>query len=234
VLHAAAQAENGATYLLDMGEQVKLLDMARNLIRLSGFIPEEEIKIEFIGLRHGEKLSEELVGAGEDTSPSSVEKILCVRSRGGVPRDLFTRVQALESEALMGQTASVLDAIRDLIGTFQEADGPASVVPGHIAAEPPAPREVLSHDERPCPACGAGHARRSRARTIPERLKKGITAHRLFRCDGCGWRGWLDPLPPGIVEAVDVVPPPDWASLDTEDKLHPVARRQNFSPRNLS
>jgi FlaA1/EpsC-like NDP-sugar epimerase len=233
VLHAAAQAENGATYVLEMGEQVKLIDMARNLIRLSGFVPEEEIKIEFIGLRHGEKLYEELVGAEEDASPSSAEKILCVRSRGGVPRDLFARVQALESEALMGQTASVLEAIRELIGTFQEADGSTKVVPEHLAPEQLAESDAVSHDEQRCPKCGAPHARRSRTRTIPERLKKEITARRLFRCDGCGWRGWLDPLPAGAVAAVDVIPPPDWASLDTEDKLHPVSRRQSFSPRDL-
>jgi FlaA1/EpsC-like NDP-sugar epimerase len=227
VLHAAAQAENGATYVLEMGEQVKLLDMARNLIRLSGFTPDEEIKIEFIGLRPGEKLYEELVGAGEDASPSSIEKILCVRSRGRVAPDLFARVQALEAEAVMGRTASVLAGIKELIGTFQDADVPPHPVP------PPPGTYVFGHDEQRCPACGSPHARRSRARTMPERLKKEMTTNRMFRCEDCNWRGWLAPLPAHGVVATVEVPPPDLASLDSQAKLHPVERRQSFAPRNL-
>jgi FlaA1/EpsC-like NDP-sugar epimerase len=233
VLHAAAQAENGATYVLEMGEQVKLVDMAQDLIRLSGFTPQDEIKIVFTGLRPGEKLYEELVGADEDASASSVEKILCVRSRGSVARDLFTRVQALESEALMGRTGSVLVAIKELIGTFQDADRSTTEVPAHAAAQRPALRSLLGHDERCCPSCGEASAHRSRARTIQERLKKEITAERLFRCDDCGWRGWLAPLPPAMPVAVEVIQPPDWPSLDSEVELQPVARRQSFSPRNL-
>ena len=232
VLYAAAQAENGATYVLEMGEQVKLLDMARNLIRLSGFIPEEELKIEFIGLRPGEKLYEELVGADEDASPSSVEKILCVRSRGGIAHDLLARVQALESQALLGRTAAVLASMKDLIGTFQDADGLPTAVSTQPALKQPAGTHVLGHEMQPCPACGSARARRSRARTIPERLKKEMTSQRMFRCEDCGWRGWLAPLIPGVVAGVEV-PPPDWTSLDSEAKLHPVVRRQRFSPRNL-
>jgi FlaA1/EpsC-like NDP-sugar epimerase len=116
VMHAASHAERGATYVLDMGNQVKLVDMAYDMIRLSGFVPNKEIKVEFIGLRPGEKLSEELVGADEEVSPGKVEKIQCVRRRCAPPAGLIDRVAELEKEAACGNRDAVVATLIELTG----------------------------------------------------------------------------------------------------------------------
>ncbi len=120
VLQAAALAEAGSVYVLEMGDQVKLVDMARNLIRLSGFVPEVEIPIVFTGLRPGEKLFEELVGADERVEASEVEKIRRVYSTGA-PLDLahlVAQVAKLERAAFDGDVDATLRQLRQIVPAF--------------------------------------------------------------------------------------------------------------------
>ena len=75
VLQASTMGHGGEIFILDMGEDVKIDDLARNVIRLAGFEPSKEIKIVYSGLRPGEKLSEELQLQGEGLTPTMHEKI---------------------------------------------------------------------------------------------------------------------------------------------------------------
>lgn len=79
ILQAGSMGEGGEIFILDMGTPIKIDDMARDLIRLSGFEPDVDIKIEYIGLRPGEKIYEELITEGEGILPTSHEKILVLK-----------------------------------------------------------------------------------------------------------------------------------------------------------
>jgi FlaA1/EpsC-like NDP-sugar epimerase len=76
VLQSAAQGCGGEIFVLDMGEPVKIVNLAKQLIELSGLKPEEDIQIEFVGLRPGEKLFEELSHQGENIAETEHEKIM--------------------------------------------------------------------------------------------------------------------------------------------------------------
>jgi FlaA1/EpsC-like NDP-sugar epimerase len=119
VLQAAVLAKGQETFVLEMGEQVRILDIARNLIRLSGYVPDEEIAISFIGLRPGEKLHEELTTSDEKLEPAGVEKILRVRRNEEVDAEWFAdNVATLVSKAAMGRHSDVIRQLRRLVPTF--------------------------------------------------------------------------------------------------------------------
>jgi FlaA1/EpsC-like NDP-sugar epimerase len=120
VLHAAAIGESGI-YILEMGEQVRIVDMARSLIRLSGFVPEEEIQISYVGLRPGEKMFEELIGQDEKVEPSQVDKIMRVVP-GSEGDSLFEKYLAsLESAAVEGDVPAALGHLVEIVPNFQRS-----------------------------------------------------------------------------------------------------------------
>ncbi|WP_432667666.1 nucleoside-diphosphate sugar epimerase/dehydratase [Wukongibacter baidiensis] len=120
VLEAGAMAKGGEIFLLDMGEPIKILDLARNLIRLSGFEPDKEIKIEFIGLRAGEKLYEELLMDEEGRRETKNEKIF-------IGKPTFTDIEDLRKELKMFRLILAMEdellirtVIKKLVPTFRK------------------------------------------------------------------------------------------------------------------
>jgi len=79
ILQSGAMGEGGETFILDMGTPIKIAEMAKDLIRLSGFELGTDIDIEYVGLRPGEKLYEELITEGEGIVPTEHEKIMVLR-----------------------------------------------------------------------------------------------------------------------------------------------------------
>jgi FlaA1/EpsC-like NDP-sugar epimerase len=97
VLQSAAQGTGGEIFVLDMGKPVKILDLARQMIELSGLKPDEDIMIEFVGIRPGEKLFEEISHRGESFVPTTHPKILRFVSTPadlGQIQKIFSRLRA--------------------------------------------------------------------------------------------------------------------------------------------
>ncbi|MCI1277969.1 MAG: polysaccharide biosynthesis protein [Nitrospira sp.] len=122
VLQAARLARGGELFVLEMGEQISVLEMARNLIRLSGLVPDKDIPLTYLGCRPGEKLTEELVAGHETVEATSVSNVLCIRPDPA--RDLTQLsglVARLEESAAEGHVSKVLALLGAILPTY----GPA-------------------------------------------------------------------------------------------------------------
>jgi FlaA1/EpsC-like NDP-sugar epimerase len=126
VLMAGAMGEGSETFLLKMGEPVRIVDMARNMIELSGLRPDHDIRIAFTGLRPGEKLHEELKSDSEEALPTLNDKIMVLTGVEPLSAEERRQLGALEEAVLQGRQDAAFLALRQLVPEYNPVQAPAS------------------------------------------------------------------------------------------------------------
>lgn len=122
VLQAGAFAKGGEIFVLDMGEPVKIVDLAKNLIRLSGYIPNEDIMIEYTGLRPGEKLYEERLMEEEGLERTANDRISVAKPIEMEDGPFFDSLGVLK-DAVYEETGEVRTMVRKIVPTYKMPKG---------------------------------------------------------------------------------------------------------------
>lgn len=123
VLQAGGLGDNGSVYVLDMGVPVRIVDLARELIRLSGLEPDRDIKIEYTGIRPGEKLFEEILSAEEGTRASRHEKIFVAKNNAPSDEELERGLTELFEAARNYDEKAIRIALKKLVPTYKPFGG---------------------------------------------------------------------------------------------------------------
>jgi FlaA1/EpsC-like NDP-sugar epimerase len=118
VLQASTMGQGGEIFVLDMGQPVRILDLARNLILLSGLRPNEDIKIEFTGTRPGEKMYEELHTLTEGTLPTGHEKIKAFQGSTIPWGEMEQELKELRKICAAKDTGQLVLALRRLVADY--------------------------------------------------------------------------------------------------------------------
>jgi FlaA1/EpsC-like NDP-sugar epimerase len=145
VLQAAAMGRGGEIFILDMGEPVKIVDLARDLISLSGLVPDKDVEIRFTGLRPGEKLSEELFLPEEAVQTTRHPRILVGRLEPPAWNQISRHVEELGGLAIAGQHELLHAKLREILADYHpqptspEVDHGARIDEGQELAIAPCP-----------------------------------------------------------------------------------------------
>ena len=117
VLQTATIGRGGEIFILDMGEPVKIIDMARQMIELSGYTPDVDIEIKVTGLRPGEKLFEELCHDEESDAPTEHPRIFQLRSEPGT-EDAEAWLAELRTSAATGSPSGIKQVMKRLVPEY--------------------------------------------------------------------------------------------------------------------
>ena len=116
-----AHDQDGKIFVLDMGDPVKIVDLAKQMIRLAGFKPEVDIQITFTGPRPGEKLFEEVLHDGENTVPTENPGILLAAPRASDAKEMRDQTQSIDEAARGGDIDGVIARIHALVPEYEPA-----------------------------------------------------------------------------------------------------------------
>lgn len=125
VLEAGSMGKGGEIFIFDMGQPVKILDLAKKMIRLSG---RPDIKVEFTGLRHGEKLYEELLATKENTKPTSHDKIMIANVREYDFDDISEDINGLINASYTFDSMRIVGRMKDLVPEFKSLNSPYGIL----------------------------------------------------------------------------------------------------------
>lgn len=122
VLQAGAYAKGGEIFVLDMGKPVKIYDLAENLIRLSGYTPDKDIKIEITGLRPGEKLYEELLMNNDNLTKTAHNKIFIDKPETISLNKIIKQIDDLLFVAKIGNKNMLKDKLKEIVPTYNSPE----------------------------------------------------------------------------------------------------------------
>ena len=129
VLEAGAMGNGGEIYIFDMGKPVRIIDLAKKMIKLAGFIPDKEIKIKIVGLRPGEKLYEELLNDTSKTLPTYHHKIMIAQEIQDEYENLHTEIDELieianfySNDDIVGKMKKIVPEFKSMNSTFEVLD----------------------------------------------------------------------------------------------------------------
>ncbi len=119
VLEAGSMGKGGEIFIFDMGRSVKIVELAKKMIKLSGLVPNQDVKIEFTGLRPGEKLYEELLNDLENTVPTHHEKIMIAKVIASEFEEVNYKIEALTALACEYKDREVVKLMKHIVPEFK-------------------------------------------------------------------------------------------------------------------
>jgi FlaA1/EpsC-like NDP-sugar epimerase len=119
VLEAGCMGKGGEIFVFDMGKSVKIVELAKKMIRLAGLVPNEDIKINYTGLRPGEKLFEELLNDNENTMPTHHEKIMIGQVREYIFNEIEAQIYQLLEHAIINDNRKVVIQMKNIVPEFK-------------------------------------------------------------------------------------------------------------------